>query len=120
MANQFQQALAAGWRHFVEQQHQAEVEPGQRRTQLVRHRIEQLALLVDVPLKVAGHGIEHPASSPMLECGEMCVRSAMCPWPRRRAVSFRRSRSRQCGHTHSSRQPSMAAPIKTVTPRTIR
>ncbi len=58
-----------------------------------------------------------PASSPMLECGEMCVRSAMCPWPRRRAVSFRRSRSRQCGHTHSSRQPSMAAPIKTVTPQ---
>ena len=57
-----------------------------------------------------------PASSPMFERGGMCVRSARSPWPRRLAVSFSRSRSRQCGHTHSSRQPSMAAPISTVTP----
>ncbi|MNC30705.1 hypothetical protein D3C75_789940 [compost metagenome] len=60
MPHQLQQALAAGRRHFVEQQHQAEIQPGQRRAQLVRHRIEQLALLVDVALQVTGHGVEHP------------------------------------------------------------
>ncbi|MNH05855.1 hypothetical protein D3C79_652040 [compost metagenome] len=57
------------------------------------------------------------ASSPMFERAGICVRSDNCPRPRLRAVSLSRSRSRQCGQTHSSKQPSKAATIKTVTPQ---
>ncbi|MNZ51139.1 hypothetical protein D3C78_689460 [compost metagenome] len=59
MPDQFQQALAAGGRHFVEQQHQAEVQASERRAQLMGHGVEQLTLLIDVALQVAGHGVEY-------------------------------------------------------------
>ncbi|MCY1276178.1 hypothetical protein D9M70_248370 [compost metagenome] len=60
MRHQALQALAAGRRQVVGQgQRQAEIQARQRRAQLVGHRIEQVSLLVEQVLDVAGHGVEH-------------------------------------------------------------
>ncbi|MCY1428801.1 hypothetical protein D9M71_446980 [compost metagenome] len=54
------------------------------------------------------------ARLPMLELGEICVRSPKWPLPKRSAAPLRRSRSRQCGRSHNNRQASMVAPIRTL------
>ena len=54
------------------------------------------------------------ARLPMLELGGMCVRSLRLPRPNWAAVLFRRSRSRQWGRSHISRQASNAATISTL------
>ncbi|MNZ91097.1 hypothetical protein D3C78_1100710 [compost metagenome] len=51
---------------------------------------------------------------PMLELAVIWVRSLRCPLPKRSAVCFKRSRSRQCGRSQISRQASNAAPISTL------